>query len=255
MTSPDTASRDAAAPGTAARWVAGATRRTAFFQGLRLLTTTPGIVLFTTALGFGALARDSGMTLAHVVFLSTLVYALPAQVVLVDQLARGASVAAAALAVTLTAVRLLPMTVSLLPYLRDGKSSALLRILAVHFIAVTAWVEGNRRLPSLPVDLRIPHFLGIGFGMAFMTATGSAIGHSVASGLPPVLSAALLFATPLYFLLALFLGMRTRADTAAIAFGSILGPLMYMALPGADLLLTGLIGGTIAYSIGRWSRA
>ncbi|HRK19797.1 MAG TPA: AzlC family ABC transporter permease [Hyphomicrobiaceae bacterium] len=231
------------------------TKGRAFWRGLKLMLTTPGLVLFATAIGFGALARDSGLTLGHTVFLSAAVYALPAQVVLVDQLARGASIAAAALAVTLTAVRLLPMTVSLLPYFRDQKSSTALRILTVHFIAVTAWVEGNRRLPDEPRQTRLPFFLGLGIGMAIMTSTGSAVGYYAATGLPTVMAATLLFATPVYFLLALFLGMRTRTDMIAIAAGALLGPILYRLLPGLDLLLTGLIGGTIAVLAGRTGRS
>lgn len=240
-------SDDDAAGRDAANW-------RAFWRGMRLMITTPGLVLFLTALGFGALARDSGLTLGHALFLSAAVYALPAQVVLVDQLARGASIAAAALAVTLTAVRLLPMTVSLLPYLRDTRSGTWLKILAVHFIAVTAWVEGNRRLPSEPLATRLPFFVGIGMGMAVMTASGSLAGYLAATGLPPVLAAALLFATPVYFLLALFLGMRTRSDATAIATGALLGPVMFYYVPGLDLLLTGLIGGTIAFLVGQSER-
>lgn len=231
-----------------------ASRWRAYWRGMRLMATTPGFVLFATALGFGALARDSGLTLGHALFLSTAVYALPAQVVLVDQLARGASIATAALAVALTAVRLLPMTVSLLPYLRDSKSGVGLKILAVHFIAVTAWVEGNRRLPSEPVATRLPFFVGIGMGMAVMTAAGSLAGYFAATGLPPVLAATLLFATPVYFLLALFLGMKNRTDVAAIAIGAVLGPVMFRLAPGIDLLLTGLIGGTAAMLIGQAGR-
>lgn len=245
MTTDDDGScREAGIGSSARRWPA-------YWRGMRLMVTTPGLVLFMTAIGFGALARDSGLTLGHALFLSTAVYALPAQVVLVDQLARGASIAAAALAVTLTAVRLLPMTVSLLPYLRDTRSGFALKLLAVHFIAVTAWVEGNRRLPSEPLETRVPFFVGIGMGMAVMTATGSLAGYVAATGLPPVLAATLLFATPVYFLLALFLGMRTRTDMAAIALGALLGPVMFRLAPGLDLLLTGLIGGTLAILIGR----
>ena len=63
----------------------------------------PAAVLFSTALGFGALARDGGFTLTQAVFLAATMNALnalPNQVILVDQLARNETLAAAALAVT-----------------------------------------------------------------------------------------------------------------------------------------------------------
>ncbi len=233
-------------------WTASASRRTAYLRGLRIAWAAPGLVLLATSLGFGALARDLGFSLGHVVFISASVYALPAQVLLIDQLARGATVAAVAFAVSLTAIRLLPMTVALMPYLRDGAAPRPIHFLAVHFVAVTGWIEGNRRLPPLPEQLRLPHFLGIGSATVFCTVSGAATGYLVAGHLPPALSAALLFMTPIYFLLSMMLGARNLADWLAIIFGAILGPLLFIWFPGPDLFLTGLIGGTLSWAIGHW---
>jgi predicted branched-subunit amino acid permease len=220
-------------------------------RGIRVMLSTPGVVLFATSIGFGALARDLGFSFAQAVFLSTVFYALPAQVVLVDQLARGAALAAAAFAVSLTAIRLLPMTVSLLPYIRDHRGIRPIHIFAVHFMAITVWIEGNRRLPSLPEHLRLPHFFGIGFAMFAATGLGTIAGHLLAARVPPLVSAALLFMTPIYFLLSLLSGANRRMDWLAIAVGLCLGPILFTILPGPDLMLTGLIGGTIAYLAGR----
>ena len=86
-------------------------------------------VLFATALGFGALARDAGFSLGHAAFLSLTMFALPNQVVLIDQLARGATIASAALAVTLAAVRLFPMVAATMPTLRGSKRRPVLEVL------------------------------------------------------------------------------------------------------------------------------
>lgn len=233
-------------------WASGATKRSAFLRGLRVAGSTPGAVLFATALGFGALARDVGVTFSETVLISAAIYALPAQVMLVDQLARGAALAAAAFAVSLTAVRLLPMTVALLPHLKDERGLRPIHFLAAHFVAVTAWLEGNRRLPLLPEHLRLAHFIGIGLGMLIATAVGSAIGHVVSASLPPAVSAALLFMTPIYFLLSLLSSAARRTDWLAVGLGVVLGPLLYLFVPGPDLMLTGVIGGTVAWWMGAW---
>ena len=239
------------APPLAPAWTNGASRTTAFARGFAVMASTPGAVLFLTALGFGTLVRDAGMMLGHALFLSLVMYALPAQVMVVDQLQRDATLLAVAIAVTLTAVRLLPMTVSLLPYLRDAKSSVLLRIVAVHFVAITAWIEGNRRLPHIPEALRLAHFYGIGLGMMAATSIGSVIGYLLAARLPLIVQAALLFMTPAYFLLSTLAAAITRRDKVAVALGAVLAPLVYLWLPEADLLIAGLAGGTIAYLAGR----
>src|SRR6187397_3123653 len=132
----------------------------AFGRGTRLVVSVPAFVLLSTTIGFGALARDGGFELAHAVFISVTTFALPNQVVLIDQLMRGATLAGAALAVTLTAVRLMPMTVTLVPLFQGEKRRPLLEILGAHFVAISTWIEGQRRLPNIPVELRLPFHLG-----------------------------------------------------------------------------------------------
>lgn len=229
----------------------GAGGWTAYGRGLAVALTVPGWILFSTALGFGALAQELGFSFWHTVFISSAVYALPAQVVLVDQLARGAALAAIAFVVSVTAIRLLPATVTLVPYFRDPTRPRWMAVLAVHFCAVTAWLEGLRRLPDIPVHLRMPHFLGIGFGMMMQTVSGSITGFWLAAALPPILAAALLFMTPLYFLLSLTANARTFEDRLAVPLGFTLGPALYLVMPGFDLLVAGLLGGTIAIVIPR----
>ncbi len=239
---------------TAPPWADGATPRTAFVQGLAIAMTTPGIVLFLTAIGFGTLVRDAGLGLGHAVFLSAVMYALPAQVMVVDQLQRGAAFAAIALAVTLTAVRLLPMTVSLLPYLGLRRVSWPKQVLAVHTIAVTAFVEGHRRLPLVPEHLRLAHFYGLGLGMMVATSGGAMTGYLAAARVSIPLQVALLFMTPVYFMLSTILGATHRRDWLALVLGGALAPLVYRVAPGIDLLVAGVVGGTLAYLGGRTSR-
>ncbi len=51
----------------------------------------PAAVLCASSMGYGALARDSGLDLGMTLFINTTLFALPAQVVLVDQIGRGAA--------------------------------------------------------------------------------------------------------------------------------------------------------------------
>jgi predicted branched-subunit amino acid permease len=226
----------------------------AFLHGLRSSHSVAAFVLFATALGFGALARETGFTLGHTAFLALTMFALPNQVVLIDQLARGASLASAALAVTLAAVRLFPMVATILPTLRGSRRRPLLELLAAHFVAITTWIEGARRLPALPQDLRLPHHLGIGVAICIMMVLGSVTGYLLAVGMPPVIGAALVFTTPLYFILSLVATANARLDVAAIVLGCGLAPLFYLVVPGLDLLATGLVGGTLAFLWGASRR-
>ena len=58
----------------------------------------------------------------------------------------------AAAAVSLSAIRLMPMVVALLPLLRGPNTKSWHLILPTHFVAVTVWVESMRIVPSVPRD-------------------------------------------------------------------------------------------------------
>lgn len=222
-----------------------------FRDGLSVALSTPGVILLASSAGFGALANDAGLSLFNALLMMGTFFALPAQVVMMDQLARGGSILAGAAAVALTGVRLVPMVVTILPWLKDDRPAVWRRLLALHAIAITAWLEGHRILPSVPEGRRMQVFLGIGTGMILTTQVGTTIGFELAGSVPPVLAGVLLFLTPIYFLLSLMKAANLAMDWTAIIVGSIMGPVLYIVTPGFDLLLTGLVGGTLSYFAGK----
>src|SRR5258705_13656558 len=91
----------------------------AFAWGLRSVASTVlTLVLFATYLGIGALAHDTHFSLGWVLASTALVWAGPAQIILISTLGSGATVLQAAIAVTVSAIRLFPMVVSVLPMMR-----------------------------------------------------------------------------------------------------------------------------------------
>jgi predicted branched-subunit amino acid permease len=219
----------------------------AFASGLSLILSVPAALLFAAGLGFGALARDGGFSIAHTAFITASMFALPNQVVLVDQLARNEALLAVAFAVGLAALRLLPMTVTIVPLLKGGRPRPVLEAVAVHFIAVTPWIESQRRLPSVPAGLRLATYLGLGLAFWATMMAGTMAGYTLAASVPAPVSATLLFLTPVYFLLSLLATARVRMDLLAVGLGCALAPVLYVLTPGFDLLATGLIGGTLAF--------
>jgi len=231
------------------RWIAG-------MRGFRVAFGVPGIVLFASSIGFGALARDLGLTIGQALTMSAAFFALPAQVVFIDEVARGADVLALALAVALTGIRLLPMAVTLVPFFREDKGPRWLWLVAIHTLAITPWLEAQRRLPSEPPGLRLPFYVGLGQAILFITLAGTFSGHQLAASLPTWIAASLVFATPIYFLLSLMGAAQGGAGFLAIGLGAALGPIAYLLVAdvGLDLLVAGLLGGTIAWWFDRRSR-
>ena len=127
----------------------------AFAWGIRsVVTTVLTLVLFATYLGIGALAHDSHFSLGWVLGSTILVWAGPAQIILISTLGSGATVVQAAIAVGVSAIRLFPMVVSVLPLLRKPETKRRHLVLAAHFFAVTLWVECFRLLPLVPRERR-----------------------------------------------------------------------------------------------------
>ncbi|WP_342362267.1 AzlC family ABC transporter permease [Terrarubrum flagellatum] len=212
----------------------------------------PAWLLGLSMMGVGPLARDVGYPLIGAVLSTVLVWAGPAQVVFFGMIGAGASLPATAIAVTLSAVRLLPMTAALMPQLRAGNPSRATLLLASHFIAVTVWVESMRRLPNLPAEKRRPYFFGLAFACCATASLTTALGYLLAGEAPKAIGAGLLFMTPVFFTLSLIAGARLRADWIAIGCGFALTAALGLFLgSAAALFLTGVIGGTIAF---LWER-
>ncbi len=232
-------------------WTKGASRGDAFWRGIGGVPSTPVLVVVITFLGFGALAHDVGFDIYQAAFVTAVVFALPGQVVLADEIAHGAGLLAAAFAVTLTAVRLLPLVFSLMPVMRDGKSPRWPEFVLSHFTAITLWIEAMRRLPPLPRNLRMPYFAGFSAGLSAGTMSATILGYHLAAQLPPQIAAGFVFLTPIYFFLSLIATAVGGADRMALAVGTVLGPALFLLAPGYDLFLTGLIGGSAAYFMVR----
>jgi predicted branched-subunit amino acid permease len=227
-----------------------------FFAGLRsALTSVFFPVLAGTYVGMGALAHDFGFAPWWLAISSVLVWAAPAQVILISAIGTGASLFEAALAVTLSAIRLFPMVVALLPLLRGPGTRTRDLLLPAHFTAVSMWVESLRLLPGLPHNRRIPFCNGLSVGYMGTAVVFGFVGYYLAAGLPVLLAATLLFLTPMSFLISTANNARMMVDRLAFAFGLVLGPLLGYFAVGLDLMWTGLIGGTAAYLVHRFREA
>ncbi len=209
------------------------------------------LVLFGTYIGMGALSHDFGFRPWWLALSTMLVWAAPAQVILMSSLGGGASLIEAAVAVTLSAIRLLPMVVALLPLLRDKSVRTRDLLLPTHFTAVSMWVESLRLLPQIPHERRVAFCNGLAVGYMSTSVAAGFVGFYLADGLPPLFAGALLFITPLSFLVSTARNARTMIDRLALILGLIIGPLLTYYQVELDLMWTGVIGGTVAYGVHR----
>jgi predicted branched-subunit amino acid permease len=219
-----------------------------------ITSTVLTLVLFATYLGIGALAHDTHFSLGWALASTLLVWAGPAQIILISTLGSGATAVQAGVAVGLSAIRLFPMVVSVLPLLRMPQTKRRHLVLAAHFIAVTLWVECYRLLPQVPRERRIAFVHGLGCGLVVVCMTATTLGYELAAKLPPLFAAAILLLTPLAFLLSTARNCTQISDMLALALGLALYPLVAMFHTGVDILISGVAAGTIAYGAHWWRR-
>ncbi len=225
-----------------------------YLRGVSRIASVPSALLISSFVGFSGLAIQSGITAGQAVFMTLTIWALPAKVVLIGAISAGASLPAAALAVALSSVRLMPMVVALLPELQGPKTRKLTLAALCHFVAVTAWVMAMEELRHVPRDMRTSYFGGIGTALVGTNAIVVALVYLMSGSFPPIVFAALFMLTPMYFLTSLWRSARERAGKAALAGGLALFPVFHHFAPGYDLLLTGLVGGTLAFGAHRLER-
>ncbi|MGC1825318.1 MAG: AzlC family ABC transporter permease [Pseudolabrys sp.] len=213
------------------------------------------LVLAGTYIGMGALAHDFGFSSWWLALSTVLVWAAPAQVILISALGAGSALIEAAIAVTLSAIRLFPMVVALLPLLRGEGTRLRDLLLPTHFTSVSMWVESIRLLPGVPRERRIAFCNGLAVGYMSTAASFGFVGYYLAAELPPLFAGALLFLTPLSFLLSTARNAKAMMDKLALVLGLLLGTILTATNVQLDLLWTGIGGGTLAYIVHRLREA
>jgi predicted branched-subunit amino acid permease len=227
-----------------------------FLAGVRsALMSVFFLVLAGTYIGMGALAHDFGFAVWWLALSSMLVWASPAQVILISALGTGGPPVEAALAVSLSGIRLFPMVVALLPLLRRKETRLRDLLLPTHFTSISMWIESLRLLPAMPHERRIAFCNGLAVGYMATAVTFGFVGYYLAAGLPALFAGALLFLTPMSFLVSTARNCRQMMDKIALASGLVIGPLLVAYNVELDLLWTGIAGGTLAYGIHRLREA
>lgn len=226
------------------------------FTGFRDAVMLPAWVVGLSLMGVGSLARDVGYPVEAAVLSTMLVWAGPSQVLFFASIAAGAAWSAIALAIGFASLRFLPMTVALLPLLRRPGQSVVQQMLLAHFVAVTAWVEALRRLPHIPPEQRVAYFFGFASALVLVSSLCTFAGFHLAGVVPAPVAAGLLCLTPIFFLCSMTAGIRGLADRIAIGLGLGLAPVAGWAIGGGfDLIVGGVIGGSVAFLVQRWRKA
>jgi predicted branched-subunit amino acid permease len=234
----------------------GASSLDAFIRGIRAALNSVFVyVLVGTYIGYGALSHDLGFSLGWALVSTMVMWAGPAQVIIVTTLGSGSTLIQAAIAVALSSMRLLPMVVALLPLIKTPRTGYRHLLLPAHFTAISVWVESLRLVPGLPREQRVHFCNGLGVGLMSPALLATIVGYVLAAQLPTLFAAAVLFLTPMSFFVSTLRNSRELVDRLAFGLGLVLAPLFAVAKFELDLLLAGLVAGSLAYGVHRLREA
>jgi predicted branched-subunit amino acid permease len=228
-------------------------RRRALWRGTRDAFGSPMLVLLAGMIAYGSVAHQQGFNLWVTSLGSVFIFALPGQVVMQEMLIAGVPVISIVLAVLLTASRFVTMSITLMPqFQRRDRGPAL--YLWVHLVAMTSWAVSMRTFPSLPPRDRLPYFVGFATAVWLVSFPGTYAGYWLSEEVPNWMGYGLALINPLFFLMS-FVELRSKVTLMAVLLGLVLGPITYLWDPTSSLLISGFLGGTIAYfGVKRWER-
>ena len=173
------------------------------------------MIMGASFVGFGSMMHDMNWSVWEALYSTFSTWALPGQIAMAEMAATGAPLMAIVLTVAFINARLLPMVASLLPQVRR---------------------------PGIPTWA---------YYASAMLIAATFAGYMLAGHVPAPVTMALVYLNPLYFMVLFLVDLRSRTKILAIIFGAVLGPVTFLFAPDWSLVITGLIGGTAAWLLGR----
>lgn len=206
----------------------------------------PSITLFASMTGFGSLVHESDLPFAMAIAATVGIWGLPGQLTLVEMHVAGLSAFFVILGVALANARFLPMVVSFMPLMNEAGSKSRWDFALVQMLSINSWAAGLKRFPEIEKRFRRRYY--IIFAVICMSAgtLGTVIGYFGVGLMPRPIALGLIFMNPLFFAV-LLAGVQSRPSMIALVVGAPLGVMFHLVVPDLDLLLTGVVGGTLAF--------
>ncbi len=226
-----------------------------FFKGFKSILSydSPAIALGCCFIAIGALLKDLGFNIQESVFSTMLTYALPGSLVMAESLLIGSSLLNIFLAVWFVNARLYPMAVSLFPLMMHKNQPKWKYYFSCHFIAVSAWLIMKSNYEKIEKEHRIDFWIGIGSATWSVAVLGTILGFYFSGYLNKEMMIGLAVVNPIYFMCMMVGASKTLEITLSVVLGVTLGPIFYFFSPEWSILLSGVIGGTIAYFISEFN--
>ena len=211
----------------------------------------PAFILLFTMMGFGSLARGAGFGADMAALASLLIWGLPGQLAMVELTATGQGLVAIVFACSLANARFLPMVVSFVPAMSRGRSNLAGMLLDAQLLSINSWAVCLREFPNIEPGFRHRYYVTFAGSILAAAVVGTLLGYHGAVLLPAALVLGLIFVSPLFFALVLA-AVPGRAERYSMILGCATISIAHYLFPSVDLLITGVVGGSLGFAAGRF---
>ena len=211
----------------------------------------PAFILLFTMMGFGSLARGAGFGADMAALASLLIWGLPGQLAMVELTATGQGIIAIVFACSLANARFLPMVVSFVPAMSRGRSSLAGMLLDAQLLSINSWAVCLREFPHIEPGFRHRYYVTFAGSILAAAVAGTLLGYHGAVLLHGALVLGLIFVSPLFFALVLA-AVPGRAERYSMILGCATISIAHHLFPSVDLLVTGVIGGSLGFAAGKF---
>lgn len=223
--------------------------------GLLDAMQVPGLALFSTMVGFAALAKDAGFDFWLSAITTLAVWGMPGQVAFVSLFATGSSLMIIFFAVAFANMRMMLMVISGYNILRlqSHKMAFWRKILLMHIMAITSWAQISYVKDKYPAHLLLSYYIGFSLTIYVFGLSGTLVGYFIDHFVKTEVLRVITFMTPLYILL-LVISSQDNLNRYSVILGGAVVPIMYPIVFELSILIGGLIGGSIAFGLSNLSR-
>ena len=215
----------------------------------------PGFALFSTMVGFSTIAKEAGFDIWQVSTTTLTVWGMPGQVAFASLYASGASLFIIFLAVSLANMRMMLMVISGYNILKLHRHNLPFwkKMCLMHIMAITSWAQIGRSKENYPQDSLLSYYVGFSITIYGFGLSGTILGYFVDNFVTTEALRAIIFMTPLYILL-LVISSKDSLNRLAVVFGGIIIPIIHPVFSDWSIIIGGVAGGTLAFSLGVWKR-
>jgi len=230
--------------------MANTNRVQVFIAGVKDCAGLPALALASALIGYGAIARESGLDLATTVLSVLTIWALPPLITFTEVYANGGGPLVMLTAILIVNMRTLPLVVAALALIRHEKNLRAKHFLYGQLISPSSWAQLQIKGVELAPEDREPYFVGFGLLLLVGGVIGAVFGFIYVGDMPQPIAQSLLLLTPLFVCMIMTVA-NNRGDDWAVFLGIITVPIAMEWSHSWGLLIGGVGAGTAGFVIGR----